>query len=144
MGMVLNGLGQCTSSNYQTVVYSLSKSVGTFRIDHPNPSKNHTHYLSHSFVESPTEGDNIYRFTVTTENGVATIHLPEYYKYLNKNDQVWVTPQGHFGTGYGVVNENQTEVTIYSNIDGEYNILLIGTRKDKIAVNNWQGVETYK
>jgi hypothetical protein len=138
------GRSQSTSAACQFRVQALSKASGTFRIDHPSPEKKHTHYLSHSFVESPTAGDNIYRFLVNVENGTATIELPDYYKHLNTDDQVWVTPQGHFGTGYGIVNSEQTTVTIHANMDGEYNVLLIGTRKDFDAVHHWQGVESYK
>jgi hypothetical protein len=133
-----------TSASCQFRVGALSKASGTFRINHPDPTKSCTHYLSHSFVESPTAGDNIYRYKVNVVNGQAVITLPSYYKYLNENDQIWVTPQGHFGIGYGEVNEQQTQVTIYGNADGEYNVLLVGTRKDHDAAHHWQGVETYK
>jgi hypothetical protein len=138
------GTCQTNSANYEFRVQALSKASGTFRIDHPDPSKTCTHYLSHSFVESPTAGDNIYRYKVNVINGTAVINLPSYYKYLNENDQIWVTPQGHFGIGYGEINIEQTQLTIYSNADGEYNVLLIGTRKDTDARNSWSGVETYK
>jgi hypothetical protein len=133
-----------TSASCQFRVGALSKASGTFRINHPDPTKSCTHYLSHSFVESPTAGDNIYRYKVNVVNGQATITLPSYYKYLNENDQIWVTPQGHFGVGYGEINAEQTQVTIYGNADGEYSVLLIGTRKDHDAAHHWQGVETYK
>jgi hypothetical protein len=138
------GVCQTTSGCSEFRVANLSKASGTFRINHPDPSKQYTHYLSHSFVESPTAGDNIYRYKVNVVNGQATITLPSYYKYLNENDQIWVTPQGHFGVGYGEINAQQTQVTIYGNADGEYNVLLIGTRKDTDAVEYWQGTETYK
>lgn len=139
-----NGNAQTASSCNEFRVSFLSKASGTFRINHPDPSKQHTHYLSHSFVESPTAGDNIYRYKVNVINGTAVVNLPSYYKYLNENDQIWVTPQGHFGIGYGTVNTEQTQLTIYGNTDGEYNVLLIGTRKDTDAVEHWQGTETYK
>ena len=100
-------------------------------------------YLMHSFVESPTAGDNLYRFTVDLKNGKAVINLPDYYKYLNKDDMVWVYPKEHFGSGYGVVDENQEILTIYADSDGEYNVLLIGTRKDKFATEFWKGTEIY-
>lgn len=141
---VIGGSENCTSADCQVRVTALSKSSGTFRIDHPDPEKKHTHYLSHSFVESPNAGDNIYRFTVMVENGTAVIDLPDYYKYLNTDDQVWINPQGHYGVGYGVVNEDQTQLTVFANEDGEYNVQLIGTRKDFEAKHHWQGVETYK
>ena len=135
---------QYASASNTTFTQALSKTSGTFRISHPDPSKNQTHYLQHSFVESPTRGDNIYRFTVTTVNSVGTIKLPDYYKFLNEDDQVFVTAKNSFGIAYGVVNEEQTGITVTSNIDGEYNVLLIATRKDIDALNGWRGVEVWK
>ena len=120
---------------------NLSKGSGTFTIPHPNPSKSDTHKLQHSFVESPTRGDNLYRWTKKLVKGSNTVDLPDYYKYLNENDMVWVNPVGHFGRAYGEVNESQTQINIEVEIDGEYNILCIGTRKDKVAVTNFEGVE---
>lgn len=133
-----------TSASFQLRCRNLSKVSGSFQINHPDPAKTDTHTLTHCFVESPTAGDNLYRFVVIVENGEAVIELPAYYKHLNTDDQVWVTPQGHFGAGYGEVNEDQTELKIFANADGKYNVLLIGTRKDKDAVDYWQGVETYR
>lgn len=46
----------------------------------------------------------------------------------------------HFGQAYGNVTEGQTKLEIRSNQDGEYNVLLIGTRKDIVATTNWKGV----
>ena len=54
---------------------------------------------------------------------------------------VWVNPVNHFGRGYGNVNDEQTELTINTDTDGLYNVLLIGTRKDEIAMDNFKGVE---
>jgi hypothetical protein len=39
------------------------------------------------------------------------------------------------------VNKELTEVDVYVDKDGEYNILLIATRNDKDATKNWKGVE---
>ena len=54
---------------------TLTKTTGSFKIDHPDPEKINTHNLYHSFVESPTAGDNLYRYRVTTtvDNSLATI-----------------------------------------------------------------------
>ena len=123
---------------------TLSKTAGSFAISHPNPTKTQACELWHSFVESPTAGDNLYRFEVEVENGQATIDLPDYYKHLNENDQVWVNAKNHFGRAYGVVNQEKTTLTVFADTDGEYNILLIGTRKDKDAVNAWKGTERLK
>ena len=116
---------------------SLTKGSGTFRI--PNPTPNKDNYLYHSFVESPNAGDNIYRWSIEITNGIGLIELPDYYNHLNENNQIWVNPVEHFGIGYGKIIENTLE--IHCNVDGNYNVLLIGTRKDEIAITNWKGVE---
>jgi hypothetical protein len=136
----------CLSSSGRTLCINgtLSKTAGSFAISHPNPIKTQACELWHSFVESPTAGDNLYRFKVEVENGQAIIDLPDYYKHLNENDQVWVNAKNHFGRAYGVVNQEQTTLTVFADTDGEYNILLIGTRKDKDAVNAWKGTERLK
>ena len=123
---------------------TLSKTAGSFAISHPNPTKTQACELWHSFVESPTAGDNLYRFEVKVENGQVTMDLPDYYKHLNEDDQVWVNAKNHFGRAYGVLNQEQTTLTVFADTDGEYNILLMGTRKDKDAVNAWKGIERKK
>lgn len=126
---------------------TISKGGGSFDIEHPDPSKEMGWILRHSFVESPTRGDNIYRYNITTtsENLQSTINLPDYYKHLNENSQVWVSPTNCFGVGYGTINEELTQVTITTNIAGNYNVLLIGTRKDKLAKDYWdtKGIEYF-
>jgi hypothetical protein len=124
-----------------SVCGSLSKTSGCFKIAHPNPAKRDSYDLVHSFVESPTEGDNIYRYTTETTSCRSVIELPDYYSYLNKNDQVWVSANKHFGVGYGEVTEDQKCLVVCSCCDGIYNVLLIGTRKDNDAVRNWNGPE---
>lgn len=65
------------------VVNSLTKSSGTFVIDHPQ--KPRTHLLYHSFVESP-DVKNIYDGIVTLDSsGEAIIRLPHYFEALNKD-----------------------------------------------------------
>jgi len=139
-------LGSYVSNNiaYSTAAYYISKDAGSFRINHPDPEKMDTHLLYHSFVESPTAGDNIYRYEIETCNCQASLELPNYYKFLNKNDQVWVTPVNHFGNAYGIVDETQSCVSFCSDKDGKYMALIIGTRKDQHAENYWNGVERIK
>lgn len=139
VGSFLTSSADCT-----TYTNALSKTSGTFRISHPDPSKTSTKYLQHSFVESPTRGDNIYRFKVETIGCNASLALPDYYKFLNGNDQVWISPKNHFGSAYGVIDSTQSCVSITSNCDGEYNVLVIGTRKDIDAKNGFLGVEVWK
>ena len=120
----------------------LHKTAGTFNIPHPDPAKREKYDLQHSFVESPTEGDNIYRWSTETTGCRSVIELPDYYRYLNKNDQVWISPVCHFGNAYGEVTEDQKCLIVCSQADGSYNVLLIGTRKDE-AVKGWSGPEVH-
>ena len=53
---------------------ALSKTSGSFKIDHPLPSKNATHSLVHSFIEGP-QADLIYRGTADLVSGVATVNI---------------------------------------------------------------------
>ena len=133
-------IGNASTTNTY-ICGALSKSSGTFLIPHPDPAKTETKDLQHSFVESPTEGDNLYRWSVEVTNNKSVIELPDYYRYLNKDDMVWTSPVRHFGNAYGVVTPDQKCLEICANEDGCYNVLLIGTRKDSIATRNWTGIE---
>tara|TARA_Y100000361_G_C11152148_1_gene341784 strand:- start:365 stop:2266 length:1902 start_codon:yes stop_codon:yes gene_type:complete len=148
-------IGYCTQScgSNTTVIGSasttntyicghLSKYSGSFQIPHPDPAKSEKMDLMHSFVESPNEGDNIYRYSVETEGCSKIIELPDYYRFLNKDDQVWISPVRHFGSAYGEVTKDQKCIVICSCQDGCYNVLLIGTRKDR-AVRRWSGPEVF-
>ena len=53
---------------------ALSKSSGSFKIDHPLPSKTETHFLVHSFLEGP-RADLLYRGTATLSSGEAAVNL---------------------------------------------------------------------
>jgi len=114
-----------------------------FKIPHPNQSKPEGTYLIHRNVETPTAGDNLYRWIVDVEDGRAAIKLPDYYEFLNKDDMVLVFPKKHFGRAYGLIDDKQDTLTVYADTDGQYNIILIGTRKDKAAAKYWQGPEVY-
>jgi hypothetical protein len=133
-----------TFVNNLCVFGNITKSTGSFSISHPDPSKTKTHKLIHNFVESPTAGDNIYRYEVEVKDGVAEIQLPDYYKFLNENTQIWVTAKNGFGVGYGIINDDMTNITILADKDLTYNILVIGTRKDEVAKKYWKGVEVEK
>ena len=116
-------------------------SSGTFSIKHPDPAKCDYMQLYHSFVETPTEGDNIYRYKVQTNNCKARLELPSYHKFLNKNDHVLIGASNHFGVAYGVIDNMQSYLDICSNQDGDYDIFILSTRKDKYAERAWEGVE---
>ena len=73
---------------------TLSKSGGSFKIDHPQDPANK--YLVHSFVESP-DMMNIYNGNVTTDNsGIAEVSLPSYFEALNIDFRYQLTVIGQF------------------------------------------------
>jgi hypothetical protein len=73
---------------------TLSKSSGSFRIDHPLDPANK--FLSHSFVESP-DMKNIYDGNVTTDaTGSAIVALPPYFEALNRDYRYQLTVLGQF------------------------------------------------
>jgi hypothetical protein len=139
-GTGLTVAGYVDSAHFKNIV----KVTNNFKINHPDPSKCNTHFLYHSTIESPTAGDNIYRYEVETVGCQASFDLPSYYQYLNENDQVWVTPKDHHGKAWACVTTDQTKVCVNSDTDGKYYVLVIGTRKDELGVHYWQGVERYK
>lgn len=113
-----------------TVTGSLSKGSGSFLIPHPDPEKEGWQ-LRHCFVESNTRGDNIYRWRVNVTCGESEIFLPDYFKFLNENPMVFINPVNIYGCGYGVFTDKS--IKIFADKDGQYDVLVIATRKDKIA-----------
>ncbi|WP_291568525.1 BppU family phage baseplate upper protein [Clostridium sp. UBA2485] len=113
-----------------------------FEIPHPNPNKKATHRIRHGAVESPTAGDTLYRYTIeaTKDGQIVEMQLPDYFKYLNKDVDVWVNGYKHFGRGFGEVVGDLLKVTCEK--EGLYKCLVIGTRNDD-NVQDWsiKGVE---
>jgi hypothetical protein len=76
------------------VIGNLSKSGGSFKIDHPLDPVNK--YLYHSFVESP-DMMNIYNGNVTTDaQGNAIVAMPEWFEALNRDFRYQLTVIGQF------------------------------------------------
>lgn len=72
-----------------SILGNLSKSSGSFRIDHPLDPANK--YLYHSFVESP-DMKNLYDGVVQTDQrGYATIELPDWFEPLNRDFRYQLT-----------------------------------------------------
>jgi hypothetical protein len=139
--IILSATNQSSVSCELVEADEITATTKNFSIKHPDPEKEE-YKLYHSAVETNTEGDNLYRYSIEYKSDEEiTIDLPLYFKYLNKKPQVFVTPQGHFGTGYGNVDDNK--LTINCNENGEYNVLVIATRKDKNAIENWKGAERH-
>ncbi len=80
------------------VIGTLSKSGGTFKIDHP--LKPETRYLQHSFVESP-DMMNIYNGNVLLDKiGEAVVEMPDYFEALNMDFRYQLTCIGGFAQIY--------------------------------------------
>jgi hypothetical protein len=74
------------------VIGHLSKSSGSFKIDHPLDPANQ--YLYHSFVESP-DMKNIYDGVVQLDaNGEAWVQMPEWFDALNQDFRYQLTALG--------------------------------------------------
>jgi hypothetical protein len=132
-----------SSVNTQYYCGCMVKSGGSFRIVHPNPKKKDK-FLYHSFIESPTAGDNLYRWSFNVSNCEHCFKLPNYYKYLNECNMAWVYPADHFGEGHAKLDDAKENLIIKTNKDGCYNVLLIGTRCDELVkrkVGGWRGTE---
>ena len=59
--------------------------------------------------------------------------MPDYWKHLNENPQVWVSAVDQFAVGYGSVDQSLSNLIIRGQKAGTYNVLLVGTRKDDVA-----------
>jgi hypothetical protein len=88
-----------------SIVGSLSKSSGSFQIDHPLDPENK--YLYHSFVESP-DMMNVYNGNVNLDgNGEAWVELPAYFEALNRDFRYQLTALGGPGPNLYVAQEVQ-------------------------------------
>lgn len=132
--------GAATVGGALAVGGNLTKSTGSFVIDHPDQQKRVLGYkLKHCFVESPTRGDNLYRFQVVTKNCSGVISLPDYFAHLNENVQAWVSAVDVLGYGRCTVSDDLKTAEVEVSKDGTYNVLLMGTRSDDVARQFFEG-----
>ena len=115
------------------VVGTLSKSAGSFRIDHPLDPENK--FLSHSFVESP-DMKNLYDGVVMLDgNGRAVVTMPDWFEALNREFRYQLTGIGAPSPGAYVAEEirgNRFAIaggTPYAKISW----MVTGTRHDAYA-----------
>jgi hypothetical protein len=92
----------CDGDEYVTgnlyVVGNVSKSGGSFKIDHPLDPANK--FLYHSFVESP-DMKNVYDGVVTLDaKGEAAVALPVWFDALNRDTRIQLTAVGQFSPLY--------------------------------------------
>ena len=118
------------------VLGNLSKSGGTFKIDHPQDPANK--YLIHSFVESP-EMMNIYNGLITTDaNGFAVVTLPSYFQSLNIDFRYQLTILGsQFAQAIIIKKIEGNQFTIQTNLPNiEVSWQVTGIRNDAWAKAN--------
>jgi hypothetical protein len=115
------------------VLGELTKTSGSFRIDHPLDPANK--YLSHSFVESPDMA-NVYNGTVEADDkGEATVELPAWFDALNKDLRYHLTPIGGPAPDLHVKSEVADRRFVIAGAKKGQKVCwqLIGTRKDAWA-----------
>ena len=136
------GLAGFFSGNVQ-VLGTLSKSGGSFKIDHPLDPENK--YLSHSFVESP-DMKNIYDGNITTDhNGIAVVELPDYFETLNRDFRYQLTVVGQFAQAIVAEEVKENRFTIKTNAPGvKVSWQVTGIRQDAWANKNRIKVEEDK
>ena len=135
--------GHTTVEDNLTVEGWLSKSGGSFQIDHPLDPENK--YLNHSFVESP-DMKNIYDGTiVTNEMGLAVVKLPNYFEALNMDFRYQLTCIGSFAQAIILKEIENNEFTIKTDKQlVKVSWQVTGIRKDPYAEQNRMQVEVDK
>jgi hypothetical protein len=121
-----------------TIVGSLSKGSGSFRIEHPLPSLSETHQLVHSFIEGP-QADLIYRGKLTLVNGKAQANIDEVstmtegtFEVLCREVQCFTTNESGWDLIKGKVIGNIIYIESQNeNSTDEISWMVIGERKDK-------------
>ena len=121
-----------------TCTGALSKGSGSFRIEHPLPSKSATHQLVHSFIEGP-KCDLIYRGKVDLVDGKASVNIDTdstmtegTFEVLCRNVQCFTSNESGWGAIRGKVIGNiltieAQDATSTDNVSW----MVIGERKDK-------------
>jgi hypothetical protein len=123
---------------------TLSKSAGSFKIDHPLDPGNK--YLSHSFVESP-DMLNVYSGTVSLDgDGEATVELPDWFGALNRDVRYQLTAVGSAAPDLHVKSKvDRGRFRIAGGRGGqEVSWQLTGIRQDAYAVKHAIVVEELK
>jgi len=142
-----NGYGTGDYAGYfygnVSVVGTLSKSAGSFKIDHPLDPTNK--YLCHSFVESP-DMMNVYNGNIVTDrSGYAVVDLPDYFNALNKDFRYQLTVIGDFAQAIVAEEINGNQFTIRTDKPSiKVSWQVTGIRKDAFAEQNRIQVEIDK
>ena len=95
--------------------------------------------MKHGCCETDSPGDNIYRRKLECKQGKNEFDLPGWFSAINENVMVWVNPFKHRGQAWGEMEGNTLKIDCSK--AGTYLALIIGTRCDEGAKENWTGVE---
>ena len=133
-----NALKAETVTGGFTITGAISKSSGSFKIDHPLPNKKDTHYLVHSFVESP-RADLIYRGKVTLSSGTATVNIDTAagmsegtFVVLCDDIQCFTTNESDWDVIKGSVTGNILTIESQNpECNAEISWMVLGDRKDE-------------
>ncbi|MCC7298809.1 MAG: hypothetical protein IT244_10795 [Bacteroidia bacterium] len=122
---------------------TLSKSSGSFKIDHPLDPENK--FLYHSFVESP-DMMNIYNGNVVLDaNGQATITMPDWFQALNMEFRYQLSCIGGYAPVYISKKVEGNQFSIAGGSPGlEVSWQVTGVRHDNYADQNRIQVEVEK
>ena len=121
---------------------AVSKGSGSFKIDHPLPTKTETHHLVHSFIEGP-QADLIYSGMVTLVAGRAEINLDTAarmtegtFLLLNTNLRRFVSNEGGWTAVKSAITGNILTVEAQDNTcTDEVFWTVIGERKDQHMID---------
>jgi hypothetical protein len=143
--MVSDGFGASTQTQSFrinrtscTVIGSLSKGSGSFKIDHPLPAKTDTHHLVHSFIEGP-QADLIYRGVAELVAGKATVNIDSAagmtegtFEALCREAQCFTTNESDWTAVRGKVSGNILTIEAQDKTaTSSISWMVIGERKDK-------------
>jgi hypothetical protein len=142
---VSNGAGSTGRTTSMTinrgsvsVVGSLSKGSGSFRIKHPLASKKCTHQLVHSFIEGPN-ADLIYSGHTKLIDGVSCINIDcisrmteGTFEALNRCVRIFTTNETSWSAVRGKVCGNMVVIESQDNTsEDEISWMVIGERQDQ-------------
>ena len=127
-------------NNFNVEFNTVTKAGGSFKIDHPHPTKTATHHLVHSFIEGPQQ-DLIYRGRATLVNGVATINIDTSagmtdgtFVLLNRDIQSFTTNETGWDAVKSSVSGNILTITSQDNSStATISWMVIGERQDDTA-----------
>ena len=134
-----------SDSGNLTITGALSKGSGSFRIEHPLPSKTSTHQLVHSFIEGP-KADLIYRGKVDLVGGKGTVNIDAAatmtegtFEVLCRDVQCFTTNESGWTAVRGKVTGNILTIEAQdASCTDSISWMVIGERKDKHMYDtNW-------